>query len=142
MGFRAPLEASGIVRQWLRGEHRSLNGEVARSHLMTLLPVLLEQLGRTDNPNATLVLFDHFLGNLHGAARLLSLLQQKPDLIALTALVLGAAPLAADWLAGVLDAGWDQPAMRLATGALFVTATLVSVTAELVTTPRADEVAR
>ncbi len=99
MGFRAPLEASGIVRQWLRGEHRSLNGEVARSHLMTLLPVLLEQLGRTDNPNATLVLFDHFLGNLHGAARLLSLLQQKPDLIALTALVLGAAPRLGETLA-------------------------------------------
>nr|WP_246662874.1 bifunctional [glutamine synthetase] adenylyltransferase/[glutamine synthetase]-adenylyl-L-tyrosine phosphorylase [Pseudolabrys sp. FHR47] len=89
MGFRAPLEASGIVRQWLRGEHRSLNGEAARSHLVTLLPVLLEQIGRTDNPNATLVLFDHFLGNLHGAARLFSLLQQKPELIALTALVLG-----------------------------------------------------
>jgi glutamate-ammonia-ligase adenylyltransferase len=99
MGFRAPLEASGIVRQWLRGEHRSLNGEVARSHLVALLPVLLEQVGRTDNANATLVLFDHFLGNLHGAARLLSLLQQKPDLIALTALVLGAAPRLGDTLA-------------------------------------------
>jgi len=99
MGFRAPLEASGIVRQWLRGEHRSLNGEAARSHLVTLLPVLLEQIGRTDNPNATLVLFDHFLGNLHGAARLLSLLQQKPELIALTALVLGAAPRLGDTLA-------------------------------------------
>ena len=99
MGFRAPLEASGIVRQWLKGEHKSLNGEVARSHLQSLLPVLLEQIGRTDNPNATLVLFDHFLGNLHGAARLLSLLQQKPDLIALTALVLGAAPRLGDTLA-------------------------------------------
>ncbi|HWK97635.1 MAG TPA: bifunctional [glutamine synthetase] adenylyltransferase/[glutamine synthetase]-adenylyl-L-tyrosine phosphorylase [Pseudolabrys sp.] len=99
MGFRAPLEASGIVRQWLRGEHRSLNGEAARSHLVTLLPVLLEQIGRTDNPNATLVLFDHFLGNLHGAARLLSLLQQKPELIALTALVLGAAPRLGETLA-------------------------------------------
>ncbi|RDV02121.1 bifunctional [glutamine synthetase] adenylyltransferase/[glutamine synthetase]-adenylyl-L-tyrosine phosphorylase [Undibacter mobilis] len=99
MGFRAPLEASHIVRQWLRGEHRSLNGEAARNHLVALLPVLLEQLGRTDNPNATLLLFDHFLGNLHGASRLLSLLQQKPDLIALTALVLGAAPRLGETLA-------------------------------------------
>lgn len=99
MGFRSPLEASVIVRQWLRGEHRSLSGDVARNHLIALLPVLLEQIGRTDNPNATLVLFDHFLGNLHGAARLLSLLQQKPDLIALTALVLGAAPRLGDTLA-------------------------------------------
>ena len=99
LGFRAPLEASTIVRHWLAGGHRSLKGEVARSHLEALLPVLLEQLARTDNANATLVLFDHFLANLHGAARLLSLLRQNPDLIALIAFVLGIAPRLADTLA-------------------------------------------
>ncbi len=99
LGFRAPLEASTIVRHWLAGGHRSLKGEAARSHLEALLPVLLEQLARTDNANATLVLFDHFLANLHGAARLLSLLRQNPDLIALIAFVLGIAPRLADTLA-------------------------------------------
>jgi glutamate-ammonia-ligase adenylyltransferase len=99
LGFRAPLEASSIVRQWLAGGHRSLKGEAARSHLQELLPVLLEQLARTDHPGAALVLFDHFLGNLHGAARLLSLLHQKPDLIALITLVLGIAPRLGDTLA-------------------------------------------
>ena len=99
LGFRAPLEASSIVRGWLAGEHRSLKGEVARGHLEALLPVLLEHIGRTNNPGTTLVLFDHFLANLHGAARLLSLLRQKPDLIALIALVLGTAPRLADTLA-------------------------------------------
>jgi [glutamine synthetase] adenylyltransferase / [glutamine synthetase]-adenylyl-L-tyrosine phosphorylase len=99
LGFHSPLEASTIVRHWLAGGHRSLRGEVARSHLEALLPVLLEQVARTDNANATLVLFDHFLGNLHGAARLLSLLRQNPDLIALTAFVLGIAPRLADTLA-------------------------------------------
>ncbi len=96
LGFRAPLETSTIVRQWLGGEHRSLNGDAALSHLTALLPVLLEHIGRTDNPAATLILFDHFLANLHGAARLLSLLRQKPELIALIALVLGTAPRLAD----------------------------------------------
>ena len=99
LGFRAPLEASTIVRHWLAGGHRSLRGEAARSHLQVLLPVLLDQLARTDNANATLVLFDHFLANLHGAARLLSLLRQNPDLIALIAFVLGIAPRLADTLA-------------------------------------------
>jgi glutamate-ammonia-ligase adenylyltransferase len=99
LGFRAPLEASTIVRHWLAGGHRSLRGEAARSHLQALLPVLLDQLARTDNANATLVLFDHFLANLHGAARLLSLLRQNPDLIALIAFVLGIAPRLADTLA-------------------------------------------
>ena len=99
LGFRAPLEASSIVRHWLTGDHRSLKGDMARDHLVGLLPVLMEHIGRTDNPNATLVLFDHFLANLHGAARLLSLLRQKPELIALISLVLGTAPRLADTLA-------------------------------------------
>jgi len=99
LGFKAPLEASGIVRDWLGGNHRSLKGEAAQEHLQALLPVLLEQIARTDNPGATLVLFDHFLANLHGAARLLSLLRQNPDLIALIALVLGTAPRLGDILA-------------------------------------------
>lgn len=99
LGFRAPLETSTIVRQWLGGEHRSLQGDAARSQLTALLPILLEHIGRTDNPAATLVLFDRFLANLHGASRLFSLLRQKPDLIALIALVLGTAPRLAGTLA-------------------------------------------
>ncbi|HVZ54251.1 MAG TPA: bifunctional [glutamine synthetase] adenylyltransferase/[glutamine synthetase]-adenylyl-L-tyrosine phosphorylase, partial [Pseudolabrys sp.] len=99
LGFRAPLEASSIVRHWLAGVHRSLRGEHARAHLEALLPDLMEYLARTDNPNAALVLFDHFLANLHGPARLLSLLRQNPELIALITLVLGIAPRLADTLA-------------------------------------------
>ncbi len=99
LGFRSPLEASHVVRHWLAGGHRSLKGDGARGHLEELLPLLLEQLGRTDNPNAALHLFDDFLANLHGAARLLSLLTQKPELIALITLVLGTAPRLADTLA-------------------------------------------
>ena len=99
LGFRAPLEASSIIRHWLAGGHRSLRGEVARGHLEALLPVLVEQVAHTDNANSTLVLFDHFLGNLHAAARLLSLLRQNTDLIALIAFVLGIAPRLGDTLA-------------------------------------------
>jgi glutamate-ammonia-ligase adenylyltransferase len=99
LGFASPLEASHIIRHWLTGGHRSLKGDVARSHLEALLPSLIEHLARTDNPNAALVLFDHFLANLHGPARLLSLLQQNPELIALITLVLGTAPRLADTLA-------------------------------------------
>ena len=99
LGYRSALEASAIVRHWLAGAHRSLKGDVAQSHLQELVPVLIEQIARTANPNATLILFDNFLGNLHGAGRLLSLLQQKPDLISLIILVLGIAPRLGDILA-------------------------------------------
>ena len=99
LGYRKPLEVSTIVRQWLSGGYRSLQGETARAHLSELLPALLEQLARTDSPDAAVVGFDRFLANLHAAARLLSLLRQNPELIALTALVLGIAPRLADTLA-------------------------------------------
>src|SRR5689334_15885727 len=99
IGFRAPLEASTIIRHWLSGGHRSLKGESARGHLEALLPFLLEHIAGTDNPGATLVQFDHFLANLHGSTRLLSLLRQNPELIALIALVLGTAPRLGNTLA-------------------------------------------
>jgi glutamate-ammonia-ligase adenylyltransferase len=99
LGFKAHLEASSRIRDWSNGSHRSLRGEAAQEHLQALWPALLEQIARTDNPGATLVLFDHFLANLHGAARLLSLLKQNPDLIALIALVLGTAPRLGETLA-------------------------------------------
>jgi glutamate-ammonia-ligase adenylyltransferase len=99
LGFRSPLEASHIIRHWLSGGHGSLRGEYARNHLTALLPALLDQIGRTDNPHATLVLFDRFLANLRAPARLLSLLRQNPNLIALITLVLGVAPRLADTLA-------------------------------------------
>ncbi|HZD89001.1 MAG TPA: bifunctional [glutamine synthetase] adenylyltransferase/[glutamine synthetase]-adenylyl-L-tyrosine phosphorylase, partial [Pseudolabrys sp.] len=99
LGFRAPLETSAIVRNWSSDSYRSLRGEVARQHLQELLPVLIEQLARSDNPGAALIRFDHFLANLHGAARLLSLLRQNPELIALITLVLGIAPRLGDTVA-------------------------------------------
>jgi glutamate-ammonia-ligase adenylyltransferase len=99
LGFRSALEASATVRHWLAGDHRSLKGEVAQSHLQELVPVLIEQIARSANPNATLSLFDDFLANLHGAGRLLSLLRQNPNLISLLILVLGIAPRLGDILA-------------------------------------------
>jgi len=99
LGYRSALEASAIVRHWFAGGHRSLKGEVAQSHLQELVPALIEQIGRTANPNGTLMLFDAFLANLHGAPRLLSLLRQNPERISLIILVLGIAPRLADILA-------------------------------------------
>jgi [glutamine synthetase] adenylyltransferase / [glutamine synthetase]-adenylyl-L-tyrosine phosphorylase len=110
LGYRRPLEVSARVRHWLSGDYRSLKGPAARDHLQALLPVLLEQLARTDNPDATLLSFDRFLANLHAAGRLLSLLRQNSELIALIALVLGIAPRLAETLARypqVMDAMVD-----------------------------------
>jgi glutamate-ammonia-ligase adenylyltransferase len=99
MGFRTPLETSARVRRWLSGEHRSLRSDAARAQLQELLPVLLEQFARMDNPDAALIPFDEFLGNLNNAPRLLAMLRQNPSLISLIAMLIGMAPRLADILA-------------------------------------------
>jgi glutamate-ammonia-ligase adenylyltransferase len=71
---------------------------------------LLPQFARSGNPDAALHAFDRFLAGLQGGGRLFSLLRQNPDLVALIALVLGAAPRLADSLAQfpeVMDADID-----------------------------------
>jgi [glutamine synthetase] adenylyltransferase / [glutamine synthetase]-adenylyl-L-tyrosine phosphorylase len=110
MGFRDPRDVSASVRGWLAGRHRTLKGAFARSQLAVLLLLLLPQLARSANPDAAFLAFDRFLGALQGGARLLSLLRQNPDLVALIALVLGSAPRLADSLAhfpDVMDAVVD-----------------------------------
>jgi glutamate-ammonia-ligase adenylyltransferase len=99
MGFRQPLAASATVRHWFSGAYPALKGEFARGRLAELAPVLLRHLSRTDDPDRTLVSFDRFLAGLQGGARLISLLERNPDLVALLTLTLGTAPRLADMVA-------------------------------------------
>jgi glutamate-ammonia-ligase adenylyltransferase len=99
MGFVHPLEASATVRAWLTGNVRALKGEFAREQLRELLPLLLDHLSRSDDPDETLARFDRFLSGLRAGSRLLSLLRQNPDVVALLSLILSTAPRLADSLA-------------------------------------------
>jgi [glutamine synthetase] adenylyltransferase / [glutamine synthetase]-adenylyl-L-tyrosine phosphorylase len=99
MGFKQPLRASVSVRHWLSGDYRSLKNPLARDHLADLIPTLLEQFARPENPDAAVQAFDRFLGGLHGGVRLLSLLKQNPELVSLIGTILGTAPRLADILA-------------------------------------------
>ncbi len=110
MGFRRPIEASASVRRWLAGAPRALRGAAARALLAELAPLLVDRFASSDSPDAAVVAFDHFLGNLHGSVRLLSLLRENPGLLSLVALLLGTAPRLADTLAlrpQVIDALLD-----------------------------------
>src|SRR5262245_24054586 len=82
MGFRQPLEVSGLVRRWNTGVHGSLRTVFARHQLIEIAPVLFERFARSANPDGAVMDFDRFLAALHGGGRLLSLLRQNPDLIA------------------------------------------------------------
>jgi glutamate-ammonia-ligase adenylyltransferase len=99
MGFAKPIEVSSAVRHWLAGGPGALRGAAARAQLEALVPVLLDHLARTEKPDAAVLSFDHFVDALQGGARLFALLNQNPDLVALLALLLGAAPRLADTLA-------------------------------------------
>jgi glutamate-ammonia-ligase adenylyltransferase len=99
MGYRKPLEVSATVRRWLTGDYPSLRGEFARTQFTELVPVLLDRLMRSENPDAAVNAFDLFIDGLKRGARLFSLLKQNPDLVTLVALTLGTAPRLADILA-------------------------------------------
>jgi [glutamine synthetase] adenylyltransferase / [glutamine synthetase]-adenylyl-L-tyrosine phosphorylase len=99
LGYRQPLAASATIRGWLKGHYPSLRGQFARNHLVELVPMLVDQFAHTDAPDRTLAAFDRFLSGLRGGARLISLLLRNPDLVALFALTLGAAPRLSDIVA-------------------------------------------
>jgi glutamate-ammonia-ligase adenylyltransferase len=99
MGFRQPPEIYASVRRWLSGHYNALKGEQARECLGELVPLLLEQFRRGDNPDGAIADFDRFLSGLRAGGRFLSLLRQNPELLRFVALILGVAPRLADILA-------------------------------------------
>jgi [glutamine synthetase] adenylyltransferase / [glutamine synthetase]-adenylyl-L-tyrosine phosphorylase len=99
MGFRRAPEIVDAVRNWRSGAYRAVRGEQARENLVKLTPVILDQLSRAENPDASFVAFDRFLAGLRAGGRLFSLLLQNPELVRFVALIIGAAPRLADILA-------------------------------------------
>jgi [glutamine synthetase] adenylyltransferase / [glutamine synthetase]-adenylyl-L-tyrosine phosphorylase len=99
MGFRQPLEVAEAVRRWHAGTYRALRGEQARANLTDLVPVIIDQFARGENPDGAFATFDRFLFGLRAGGRFFSLLRQNPELIRFVGLILGVAPRLADILA-------------------------------------------
>ena len=99
MGFRHPPAIIATVRNWRDGHYRALRGEQARANLTELVPLIIDQFARGENPDAAVAAFDRFLEGLRAGGRFLSLLRQNPDLIRFIALILGIAPRLAEVLA-------------------------------------------
>jgi [glutamine synthetase] adenylyltransferase / [glutamine synthetase]-adenylyl-L-tyrosine phosphorylase len=99
LGFRQPTLVFEGIENWRNGLYRALRGEQARANLLDLVPTILEQFSRAENPDASFAAFDRFMAGLRAGGRFLSLLRQNPELIRFVALVIGAAPRLADILA-------------------------------------------
>lgn len=113
MGFKQPLMVAQTVTLWLGGEYRALKHAGAARAFHALAPTLVERIAATENPDATILLFDRFLQALQTGARLFSLLEKNHDLISLVVLILGTAPRLGDMLArlprlmdGLIDPGF------------------------------------
>ncbi|MGB7036811.1 MAG: bifunctional [glutamine synthetase] adenylyltransferase/[glutamine synthetase]-adenylyl-L-tyrosine phosphorylase, partial [Xanthobacteraceae bacterium] len=99
LGFQRPPEVVATVHHWRSGQYRALRGEQARNNLIELIPVLVDQFARAENPDAAFAAFDRFLAGLRAGGRFFSLLRQNPELIRFVALILGTAPRLAEILA-------------------------------------------
>src|SRR6202000_1546906 len=73
--------------------------EATRNSFIEFLPALIEGLANAEDPDNAIIVFDRFLQALQRGGRLISLLSQNRDLVALVALILGAAPRLGDMLA-------------------------------------------
>ena len=110
MGYHDPAGALATVKDWHFGRYPAMRSAIARERLTELQPVLLEVLGTTPDPNATLASFDRFLAELPTGVQLFSLLHTNPGLLRLLADILGSAPRLAHILSHrtrVLDAVLD-----------------------------------
>jgi glutamate-ammonia-ligase adenylyltransferase len=99
LGFKKPLMVAQTVRQWIAGDYRVFRAESTRDAFVEFVPALIAGLARAEEPDNAVTAFDRFLLALQRGGRLISLLGQNPDLVALVALLLGAAPRLGDMLA-------------------------------------------
>jgi glutamate-ammonia-ligase adenylyltransferase len=99
LGFKKPVAAAGTVRQWLDGDYRVFKVDATRNSFIEFLPSLINGLANAEDPDNAIIVFDRFLQALQRGGRLFVLLSQNRDLVALVALILGAAPRLGDMLA-------------------------------------------
>jgi glutamate-ammonia-ligase adenylyltransferase len=99
LGFKKPLMVAKTVRQWMTGDYRVFRTETTHSAFIEFVPALIDGLAHAEEPDAAVTAFDRFLQALQRGGRLISLLSQNRDLVALVALILGAAPRLGDMLA-------------------------------------------
>jgi glutamate-ammonia-ligase adenylyltransferase len=99
LGFKKPLVVAKTVQQWMQGDYRALRVEATKSAFVEFIPGLIDGLADAEDPDDAVTAFDRFLGALQRGGRLISLLSQNRDLVALVALILGAAPRLGDMLA-------------------------------------------
>jgi glutamate-ammonia-ligase adenylyltransferase len=99
LGFEKPINVAQTIQNWLAGDYRVFRMEATRNAFVEFVPALIAGLADAEEPDSAVTAFDHFLQALQRGGRLILLLSQNRDLVALVALILGAAPRLGDMLA-------------------------------------------
>ena len=99
LGFKQPIMVAQTVQQWMAGDYRVFRMESTRNAFVEFVPALIVGLAHAEEPDSAVTAFDRFLQALQRGGRLISLLSQNRDFVALVALILGAAPRLGDMLA-------------------------------------------
>jgi glutamate-ammonia-ligase adenylyltransferase len=99
LGFKKPAAAAQTVHDWITADYRVFRNEATRMAFVEFVPALIDGLAHAEEPDRAVVAFDGFLQALQRGGRLITLLSQNRDLVALVALVLGAAPRLGEMLA-------------------------------------------
>ncbi len=92
LGFSNPEGALAAIRGWQSGRYAATRSERARERLTAFLPVLLEALSHTAEPDLALATFDKVIADLPAGVQLFSLLAANPSLLRLIADIMGTAP--------------------------------------------------
>ncbi|MGO1118042.1 bifunctional [glutamine synthetase] adenylyltransferase/[glutamine synthetase]-adenylyl-L-tyrosine phosphorylase [Rhodovibrionaceae bacterium A322] len=107
LGYSDPEQVFNLVRGWHHGRYRSTRSVRARELLTEMMPQLLQEFAKGQDPQQALIRFDAFLEGLPSGVQVFSLLYQNPSLLEMLAEIMGQAPALAERLssrAGLLEA--------------------------------------
>jgi [glutamine synthetase] adenylyltransferase / [glutamine synthetase]-adenylyl-L-tyrosine phosphorylase len=116
MGFQDAEAISFAIQQWHKGTKRCTRTKRARELLTELVPVLLEELARTVEPDQAFRRFDSFLDALPVGVQPFSLFYSNRELLSLISDVVGNAPVMAKTLSSypqLLDLLVNQQVQRM-----------------------------
>ncbi len=98
LGYRDCERVWQLVSGWHHGRYRALRSTRSRELLTELVPLLLQNGGRTQDPDRALIRFDSFVAGLPAGVQLFSMLYNNPALLELMTEIMGSAPQLADRL--------------------------------------------
>jgi [glutamine synthetase] adenylyltransferase / [glutamine synthetase]-adenylyl-L-tyrosine phosphorylase len=96
LGFQSPSMVSAAVRVWHTGRAKATKSLRARQILTELMPRLLQAFGKTSEPDAAFMRFDHCMNQINTGVQLLSVFYSNPNLLTFIADIMGDAPQLAD----------------------------------------------